>query len=104
MAHATAPMVGTTADTPRALSAEPGVDNGDKSLVILQSLLCLLREKNLLTRADIEDLSEKVARRAADRARDPLPCCAGGAVAAATEMSAITAYIGQRYGGKHRRV
>ncbi|MBB3876464.1 hypothetical protein GGR47_002719 [Sphingomonas aquatilis] len=27
---------------------------GDESLVILQSLLCLLREKNVLSRADIE--------------------------------------------------
>ncbi|WP_093332952.1 hypothetical protein [Sphingomonas rubra] len=88
---------------PGALSAEPGVDNGDKSLVILQSLLCLLREKNLLTRADIEELSEKVATRAANCARDPMPCRAGDAVAAASEMSAINAYIGQRYGGKHRR-
>lgn len=87
-----------------ALQAESGVDNGDKSLVILQSLLCLLREKNLLTRADIEELSEKVALRATDRARDPMPCCAGGARAAASEMSTLTAYIGQRYGGKHRRV
>ncbi len=87
-----------------ALAAEPGVDNGDKSLVILQSLLCLLREKNLLTRADIEELSEKVAIRAADCARDPLPCREGGTLAAASEMSAISAYIGQRYGGKHRRV
>lgn len=87
-----------------ALAAEAGVDNGDKSLVILQSLLCLLREKNLLTRADIEELSEKVAIRAADCARDPLPCREGGTLAAASEMSAISAYIGQRYGGKHRRV
>jgi len=103
MAYATAPVSGPGMAPPSALAAEPGVDNGDKSLVILQSLLCLLREKNLLTRADIEELSEKVALRASDRARDPLPCCAGGATAAATEMNAINAYIGQRYGGKHRR-
>ena len=87
-----------------AFAAEEGIDNGDKSLVILQSLLCLLREKNLLTRADIEELSEKVAKRAADCARDPMPCREGGALAASTEMMAISAYIGQRYGGKHRRI
>lgn len=87
-----------------AFAPEPGVDNGDKSLVILQSLLCLLREKNLLTRADIEDLSAKVAQRAANCARDPMPCREGGALAAASEMTAISAYIGQRYGGKHRRI
>ena len=77
--------------------------SGDKSLVILQSLLCLLREKNLLSRADIEELSAKVDMRAADRAHDPLPCCDGGAMAAASEMSALKDYIGRRYGGKHRR-
>ena len=37
----------------------------DQSLVILQSLLCMMREKNLLSRADIEDLCERVAMRAA---------------------------------------
>ena len=49
---------------------------GDESLVILQSLLCLLREKNVLSRADIEELTERVAMRAAQAERDPLPCCA----------------------------
>lgn len=29
---------------------------GDETLVILQSLLCLLREKNMLSRADIEEV------------------------------------------------
>ena len=78
-------------------------DSGDKSLVILQSLLCLLREKNLLTRADIEELREKVEARAADHAGDPLPCCVEGATAAASEMNRLGEYIGRRYGGKHRR-
>lgn len=82
---------------------ESSADGGDKSLVILQSLLCLLREKNLLSRADIEELSARVATRAADHARDPLPCRTEGALAAASEMNAITDYIGRRYGGKHRR-
>jgi hypothetical protein len=85
---------------PRALSANAG----DESLVILQSLLCMLREKNLLTRADIEDLTDRVAMRATQAERDPLPCCSEATHTAATEMARISAYIGQHYGGKHRRV
>lgn len=77
---------------------------GEKSMVILQSLLCLLREKNLLSRADIEDLAAKVATRAADHDHDPLPCQGEIAVAAASEMNLLGAYIGGRYGGKHRRI
>ncbi|KTT70632.1 hypothetical protein NS334_12140 [Sphingomonas endophytica] len=77
---------------------------GDESLVILQSLLCLLREKNVLSRADIETLCERVAMRAAAAERDPIPCCAETARSAATEMARIGSYIGQHYGGKHRRV
>ena len=76
----------------------------EKSLVILQSLLCLLREKNLLSRADIEDLADKVAARAADEAHDPMPCPNNAALAAKSEMDRIGSYIGTRYGGKHRRV
>ncbi|PAV69364.1 hypothetical protein WR25_25823 [Diploscapter pachys] len=76
---------------------------GDESLVILQSLLCLLREKNVLSRADIEELTERVAMRAAQAERDPLPCCAEATRAAATEMARIGQYVGQHYGGKHRR-
>lgn len=79
-------------------------DAGDKSLVILQSLLCLLREKNLLTRADIEELRDKVQARVTDHAKDPLPCCVEGATAAASEMERLGQYIGLRYGGKHRRI
>lgn len=77
--------------------------SGDEALVILQTLLCVLREKNLLSRADIEDLCARVAMRAATAERDPMACCAGSATAAATEMARIGSYIGQRYGGKHRR-
>ncbi len=76
----------------------------DESLVILQSLLCLLREKNVLTRADIEELTDRVAMRAAQAERDPLPCCAEATQAAAREMARIGSYVGQRYGGKHRRI
>ncbi len=79
------------------------VDSGDKSLVILQSLLCLLREKNLLTRADIEELGDMVQARVANRDSVPLSCCAASATAAASEMQSIGDYIGRRYGGKHRR-
>ena len=78
-------------------------DSGDKSLVILQTLLCLLREKNLLSRADIEELCDRVAARAIEAEGDPLPCSAGSAVAAAAEMAKIGRFIGSHYGGKHRR-
>lgn len=81
------------------LATESG---SDKTMLILQSLLCVLREKNLLTRADIENLCEKVAS-AADEAQNPLPCCSSSALAAASEMGKIGDYIGRRYGGKHRR-
>ena len=81
------------------LATESG---SDKTMLILQSLLCVLREKNLLTRADIENLCEKVAH-AADETQNPLPCCGASALAAANEMGKIGDYIGRRYGGKHRR-
>ncbi len=76
----------------------------DKAMVILQSLLCLLREKNVLSRADLEELCAKVQTRAIDHDHDPLPCRVDGVVAAASEISQITDYLGRRYGGKHRRV
>lgn len=79
-------------------------DSGDKSLVILQTLLCLLREKNLLSRADIEDLCERVEARAAEAEAGPLPCRAQIAAAAAAEMAKIGTFIGSHYGGKHRRL
>ncbi len=86
------------ADAPR-LQADPG----DKNLVILQSLICLLREKNILSRADIEQLCETVQIRAANPAADPFACRSEGARAAATEVAQIVDYIGKKYGGKHRR-
>ena len=76
----------------------------EESLVILQSLLCLLREKNVLSRADIEELTDRVAMRAAQAERDPLPCCAEATQSAAREMARIGSYVGQHYGGKHRRI
>jgi hypothetical protein len=81
----------------------PAADAGKESLIILQSLLCLLREKNVLTRADVEELSQKVARRAAGLADEPLSCCPETAKAASADMERITSYIGRRYGGKHAR-
>lgn len=83
---------------------EPCDAAGEKSMVILQSLLCLLREKNLLSRADIEELAAKVASRAADHDHDPLPCQTEAVVGAASEMHRLGTYIGGRYGGKHRRM
>ncbi|UAK26738.1 hypothetical protein K8P63_16980 [Sphingomonas nostoxanthinifaciens] len=79
------------------------VGTTDKSIVILQSLLCLLRERNILSRADIEELCVKVKARAADPSHDPLPCCDREASEAATIMTGLSDYIGHRYGGKHRR-
>ncbi len=79
-------------------------DPGEESLIILQSLICLMREKNLLTRADIEELCHKVERRATGESRVPLPCASQSAQSASGIMHRLTAYIGQRYGGKHSRV
>ena len=75
----------------------------DESLIILQSLLCVLREKNILTRADIEDLCHKVEMRAAGGADNPLPCCIEKGASASSAMQRLTSYMGQRYGGKHAR-
>jgi hypothetical protein len=83
--------------------ARPVVNSGDESLVMLQSLLCLLREKNVLSRADIEELCLKVSQRAAGQPDGPLDCCAETAKAASADMQRISAYIGRRYGGKHMR-
>ncbi|CAM3194845.1 CARD domain-containing protein [Sphingomonas antarctica] len=79
------------------------IDSGDESLIMLQSLLCLLREKNVLTRSDMEELCHKVSQRAAGVADGPLKCCAETAKAASADMEQITRYLGQRYGGKHGR-
>lgn len=80
----------------------PHAEHGDESLVILQSLLCLLREKNVLNRSDIDDLCARVSMRAAQAERDPLPCRREAAHGAATEMARIGDYISRHYGGKHR--
>lgn len=80
-----------------------GSDPGEESLIILQSLICLMREKNLLSRADIEELCHKVDRRARGESQIPLPCCSHSARSASGIMNRLTSYIGQRYGGKHAR-
>lgn len=74
----------------------------DPALVIVQSLLCMLREKNVLSRADLEELCVRLKERA-DRPGAPLPCRAEAAAAAVLEMVTICDYVGNKYGGKHRR-
>ena len=95
----------TTAAMASASAALSSADisHGEQSLIILQSMLCLMREKNLLTRADIEELCHKVEARAAGEGANALPCCVESATAASSEMQRLTNYIGNRYGGKHGR-
>lgn len=78
-------------------------DPGEESLIILQSLICVMREKNLLTRADVEELCQKVDRRARGESQIPLPCCSDSARSASGLMHRLASYIGQRYGGRHAR-
>ncbi|MEJ2458946.1 MAG: efflux transporter outer membrane subunit [Novosphingobium sp.] len=78
-------------------------NSGDETIIILESLLCVMREKNLLTRADIERLCEKVERRATGKSKLPAPRCVDAAVAAMSVMQQLSSYIGQRYGGKRAR-
>jgi hypothetical protein len=77
------------------------VDSGEKAMIMLQSLICYLREKNVLTRADIEELRDKVEARIAD-AESHLPCASALATAAATEMRQLEQFCGKKFGGKHR--
>lgn len=78
------------------------VDSGEKAIIILQSLICYLREKNILNRADMEELRDRVDARisAAEKA---MPCDLATASAAAREMENLEQFCGKRYGGKHRR-
>ena len=86
-----------------AIATRPDVDPGEESLIILESLICLLREKNLLSRADVEQLCHKVSMRAAGLSEEALHCCPQAAAAASQDMQRLTSFIGQRYGGKHAR-
>src|SRR3546814_3078097 len=54
---------------------------GDKAMILLQSLICYLREKNVLSRADIEELRNRVEARMATP--DSGLSCATALVAAA---------------------
>lgn len=78
------------------------VDPGDKAMILLQSLICYLREKNVLSRADIEELRDRVEARISETEAS-LSCTASLAAAAATEMRELDTYCGKKYGGKHRR-
>ncbi|AXB78467.1 hypothetical protein [Novosphingobium sp. P6W] len=78
------------------------VDTGDKAMIILQSLICYLREKNVLSRADMEELRDRVEARIA-ASETSLPCGQAIAAAAATEMRELDDFCGKKYGGKHRR-
>ncbi|KMS58234.1 hypothetical protein [Sphingobium cupriresistens] len=78
------------------------IDSGEKAIIILQSLICYLREKNILTRADIQELRDRVEERITDAGR-VMPCAVPAAQAAAHEMAQLEKFCGKRYGGKHRR-
>lgn len=79
-------------------AARPAVV-GEESMIILQHLLCLLREKNILSRGDVETLCSRVTA-----STGPLDCCPQAATAASADMQVMTAYIGRHYGGKHARL
>ena len=78
------------------------IQSGDKAIIILQSLICYLREKNILSRADIQELRNRVEERISDAGR-AMPCEVPAAQAAAHEMARLDEFCGKRYGGKHRR-
>lgn len=78
------------------------IDSGEKAIIILQSLICYLREKNVLTRADIEELRERVVARVSTAEKSML-CDVATAAAAAREMAELEQFCGKRYGGKHRK-
>lgn len=83
--------------------SEQHIDPGEQSLIILESLLCLMREKNLLSRRDIELLCAKVERRAEGVSKNPLPCRTESAQVAREYLQELAGYLGQRYGGKHAK-
>ena len=73
------------------------VDPGEKAVIILQSLICYLREKNVLNRADIEELRDRVEARISEVGRT-MPCDISAASAAAREMADLEQFCGDRYG------
>lgn len=76
---------------------------GEESLIIMQTLLCMLREKNVLSRADIEELCHRVEARVERQDDKVMPCSIGGAMSASSAMQRLSTYLGQKYGGKHAR-
>src|SRR3546814_14798969 len=88
----------------RMMIGHSEVDPGDKAMILLQSLICYLREKNVLSRADIEELRERVEARIPETEAS-LPCVASlAAAAAATEMRELDTYCGKKYRSEERRV
>jgi hypothetical protein len=87
---------------PKTMMENSDVDPGDKAMILLQSLICYLREKNILSRADIEELRDRVEARIA-ASETSLPCATALAAAAASEMRELDDFCGRKYGGKHRR-
>lgn len=80
------------------------VDSGDKAMIILNSLICYLREKNVLSRADLEELRDRVETQiAATETEVPCASTLAAATAAAHEMRQLDDFCGRKYGGKHRR-
>ena len=86
----------------RIVGHEFDIESGDKAIIILQSLICYLREKNILNRADMQELRDRVEARITDAGR-VMPCAVPAAQAAAHEMARLEEFCGKRYGGKHRK-
>ena len=81
----------------------PQIGRGEESLIIVQTLLCMPREKNLLNRADIEEWCHRVEERVEHHDNAVMPCSLHGAVSASTTMQRLSRYLGRRYGGRHGR-
>jgi hypothetical protein len=86
----------------RAMIEKVEAQTGDKAMIILQDLICYLREKNILSRADIQELRDRVEARLSEPDTH-LPCVTPIAAAAAQQMRDLDDYCSRKYGGKHRR-
>jgi hypothetical protein len=80
----------------------PQVQAGDETLIILESLLCVMREE------PADPAGYRIALPEGRSAcggisKNPLPCCPEKAENAKNYLHRLSAYIGQRYGGKHLR-
>jgi hypothetical protein len=76
--------------------------SGDKAVIILQTLICYLREKNVLTRADLEYLCRSIDARA-EASDGHMNCAVVAAEEASRDLRALTEFCGHRYGGKRAR-